>query len=198
MPLTPPAERDYIHTRQVTCHGYRRKDGLWDIEGHLRDVKTYTFRNDYRGAVEPGDPIHEMVIRVTVDDELTVQGIEAVTLKGPFHECGAITPNFQQLLGLQMAAGWTRAVKQRLGGVRGCTHLVELLGPIATTAFQTIYPILARERADRAKLRREESKSPRPVLLDTCHIFASDGAYAQKHWPEHYTGNGSGSGPESG
>ncbi|MBO6784243.1 MAG: DUF2889 domain-containing protein, partial [Alphaproteobacteria bacterium] len=45
MPLSPPAEREHIHTRTVECAGYRRTDGLWDIEGHLTDVKTYTFEN---------------------------------------------------------------------------------------------------------------------------------------------------------
>ena len=39
MPLSPAAPREHIHTRTVTCRGYRRKDGLWDIEGHLVDVK---------------------------------------------------------------------------------------------------------------------------------------------------------------
>jgi len=188
MPLSPPDERTYIHTRQVTCHGYRRRDGLWDIEGHLRDVKTYPFSNEHRGTVEPGDPIHEMWIRVTVDDDLTVHACEASTEKGPFHACGDVAPHFQRVVGLKMTSGWTRAIRERLGGVKGCTHLVELLGPIATTAFQTIYPILARERAERARARRGEPSQRRPELLDSCHIFASTGAFARKHWPEFYTG----------
>lgn len=188
MTLSAPVERSYIHTRQVTCHGYRRSDGLWDIEGHLRDVKSYAFPSEHRGAIEPGDPVHEMRLRLTVDNDLIVRGIEAVTEKGPFHGCGEITRNFQRLIGLSITAGWTRAVKERLGGVLGCTHLVELLGPVATTAFQTIYPILSRERMERAKLRGEAPSKQRPVLLDNCHIFASDGVFTKKHWPEFYTG----------
>lgn len=192
MPLSPPAERTYIHTRHVACHGYRRADGLWDVEGHLRDLKTYPFRSEHRGAIEPGDPVHEMWLRVTVDDTLTVRAVEAVTVKGPFHSCGEITPNFQRIIGLSMTAGWTRAVKERLGGVEGCTHMAELLGPIATTAFQTIYPIIARERLERAKANGEPASQGRPPLLDSCHIFASDGVYSQKHWPDFYTGRSSG------
>jgi len=190
MPLSEPAEREHIHTRDIVCRGYRRADGLWDIEGHLTDVKTYGFMTEQRGRLEPGDPVHDMWIRLTVDSQFKVHAIEAVTDKGPFLTCGNIVPNYQRLVGLSIAKGWTRAVKERLGGVEGCTHLMELLGPMATTAFQTIYPILAREAAEKAKAEgREQDKKARPVLLNMCHIFASDGEVVRKFWPEHYTGD---------
>ncbi len=186
--LSPPVERRHIHTRRVTCTGYRRTDGLWDIDGHLTDVKTYAFDNRERGEIQPGDPIHEMWVRITVDDRLVVQAIEAATVKGPFSACGAITPRFQCLVGLTIAHGWTRAVRERLGGVKGCTHLTELLGPVATTAFQTIYPILARERGERPD-RAHGADGGRPPLLNSCHIFASDGEVVKTHWPAYYTGD---------
>ena len=185
MPLSKPAERRHIHTRTVDCAGYRRSDGLWDIEGHLTDVKSYGFANAERGTIEPGDPIHEMWIRVTVDDRLTIVAIEAQTDKSPFGICGAITPAFQQLVGLSMVSGFTRKVKERVGGVHGCTHLAELLGPVATTAFQTVFPILSRERSEKAGVRRGDT---RPPLLNTCHAFASDGELVRQLWPNHYTG----------
>ena len=193
MPLSEPAAREPIHTRQVVCRGYRRTDGLWDIEGHLTDVKSYAFTTEQRGHIEPGDPIHGMWIRLTVDNGMTVQAIEAVTEKSPYRACGSITPNFQRLIGLKIGPGWTRSVKERLGGVQGCTHLVELLAPIATTAFQTIFPILSREMNSRTTDRPEgqtpEDARRRPVLLNTCHIFASDGEVARRRWPDHYTGH---------
>jgi len=190
MPLSEPAERQHLHTRDIVCRGYRRADGLWDIEGHLTDVKTYGFQTEQRGKLEPGDPVHDMWIRLTVDDRFTVHAIEAVTDKGPFAACGSIVPNYQRLVGLNIGKGWTRAVKERLGGVEGCTHLMELLGPMATTAFQTIYPILAHEAAEKAKAEgREQDKKARPVLLNMCHIFASDGEVVRTFWPEHYTGD---------
>lgn len=34
MPLPLAASRERIHDRHVHCAGYRRRDGLWDIEGH--------------------------------------------------------------------------------------------------------------------------------------------------------------------
>lgn len=188
MPLSEPAEREPIHVREVTCRGYRRRDGLWDIEGHLKDVKSYPFSTE-RGRLEPGDPVHEMWLRLTVDDALTVRAVEAVTEHSPYATCGAITPNFQVLVGLSVRTGWTRAVKERLGGAKGCTHLVELLGPLATTAFQTVFPILSREAGQRGGASVAGSApGKRPVLLDMCHVYASDGEMVRRLWPDHYTG----------
>ena len=40
MPLSRAVPRDHIHTREIRCRGFRRRDGLWDIEGVLEDTKT--------------------------------------------------------------------------------------------------------------------------------------------------------------
>ena len=61
MPLPRAHARKLIHTRTIDCRGYEREDGLWDIEGHLTDTKTYTWRN--RGGVKDlaaGEPAHDM------------------------------------------------------------------------------------------------------------------------------------------
>ena len=180
MPLSTAAERELIHSRDVECRGYERTDGLFDIEGHLVDTKTYDFPNRHRGEVKAGDPVHGMWIRLTVDDELVIRAVEAVTDHGPYPVCPAITPRFAELAGLKIGPGFTRAVRQRLGGTSGCTHLVEMLGPIATTAFQTIYP--------RRHRRLSGDEEQRPAMLDTCHALASDGPVVRDHWPKWYTG----------
>ena len=43
MPLSEPAARQAIHNRHVHCAGFQREDGLWDIEGHIKDTKAYSF-----------------------------------------------------------------------------------------------------------------------------------------------------------
>ena len=70
MPLSTPVPRQMLHRRVVQCTGYRREDGLWDIEGHMVDTKTYSVPNEDRGGViQAGEPLHEMWIRLTVDEE---------------------------------------------------------------------------------------------------------------------------------
>jgi hypothetical protein len=181
MPLSSPVAREPLHKRRIECRGFRRADGLYDIEGHIVDTKTYSFPNDFRGEILAGEALHEMWIRLTVDDEMRVQGVEAVTDAAPYRACPEITPNFQALKGLRIAPGWTQAVKDRLGGVQGCTHLVELLGPVATVAYQTLVSIRKKHLAD-------TPKGKRPSVLDTCHAYSSKGDVVREKWPEFYTG----------
>jgi len=184
MPLSSAAPREPIHTRQIECRGFRRADGMWDIEGHLTDTKTYAFDNEWRGEVLPGQPVHQMWVRITLDDELTIRAIEVVTDHGPYPICPAIAPNFQRLKGLSIRKGFIGRVRDLVGGVEGCTHLVEMMGPVATTAFQTIYPL--RNRQLRAQGQSPDA-SRRPRLLNSCHAFAASSEVVKRFWPEFHT-----------
>jgi hypothetical protein len=153
MPLSPPVGRQHLHTRRVICQGFFREDGLWDIEGRITDEKTYEHPNEWRGPLKPGDHVHDMSIRLTLDHRFTIVDVEAVTDESPYRICGEVAPDFKKLIGLRIGGGFHRAVRERLGGVHGCTHIVELLGPVATTAFQTVSSTKARE-LNRAYLAR--------------------------------------------
>lgn len=184
MPLSPPAEREHLHTRSIEMRGFRRADGLWDIEGHLTDVKTYGFDNAWRGRIESGTPLHDMWIRLTVDSSLTVRDIEVATDASPYRICPDVAPNFEAVKGLTIGPGWKRRLREVVGGRRGCTHLVEMLTALATVAVQTLY----RERAEAAI-----SAAGRPALLDSCYAFASDSEVVRQEWPDFYTGPRDGS-----
>ncbi|MEQ1881629.1 MAG: DUF2889 domain-containing protein [Burkholderiales bacterium] len=182
MPLSVSAARQLIHRRRIECCGYHRDDGLWDIEGHLVDTKTRDVSNLDRANIPAGEPIHEMWLRLTLTLDMKVVNAEASTEWGPYEMCDNITPNFNVLIGETIKPGWIQRTRELLGGTRGCTHLVELLGPIATTAFQTIHS--ARMERD-----RQSGINKRPALIDSCHAWASDSAMIKKRYPEYYTGN---------
>lgn len=171
-----------MHTRSIECNGYKREDGLYDIEGRLIDTKSIDFHNKDRGHVKPGGHIHEMWIRLTVDLDLNVIDVEARTVFSPHAMCPDITPNFERLKGLSIHRGWTRKTRELLGGTQGCTHLVELLGPVATTAFQTIYH-------DKLQRDTREGKMDKPELIGSCHTYASDSIVVLHRFPEFYTGS---------
>ena len=174
--------RDQLHTRSVEVRGFRRHDGDYDIEGTIIDVKNNAFETMDRGLINPGEPIHEMWIRLTVDVDLCVLDVEARSIWGPYSICGDIASNFKRLIGLSIAKGWRKNVAKVLGGIHGCTHMVELLGPIATTAFQTTY----HDRLERDK--KFEKEEQRPALLDSCHAYASDSVVVKKRYPKFYMG----------
>lgn len=136
--LPAPAPRQHVHTRQVATCGYLRDDGLWDIEGELVDTETYFYRNDDGLEREPGDPVHHMKIRLTVDDAMTVRDAATSMPGTPFPECQDAASPVRGIIGVTIGAGWRKAIDAVMGGTRGCAHLRELLAAMATVAFQTI------------------------------------------------------------
>ena len=186
MPLSDPAPRKLLHTRTVVCRGYEREDGLWDIEGHMTDIKSYSFRNRDRGEIKAGEPVHGMWIRLTLDDHMLIHDAEACTDWSPFRICPEIAGRYKQLIGLRIGPGWSLKIKQLFNGVAGCTHITELLGPMATTAYQTLFK---RRQQQSHTNTSAHSNTKRPRIIDSCHAFASDSEVVKIDWPQFYTGN---------
>ncbi|MDP1717734.1 MAG: DUF2889 domain-containing protein, partial [Burkholderiales bacterium] len=69
----------------------------------------------------------------------------------------------------------------RVGGIKGCTHLVEMLGPLGTVAFQA---------TGRAREARNAGKPPakKPYQIGSCHVYADNSEAVLERWPQHYTG----------
>ena len=179
MPLSDPAPRRHLHTRDISLQGYQRADGLFDIEAEITDTKTYDFNTDDR-IVATGTPLHHMRARITLNEDMLITRAEAVTEAGPYSICGGGALTFDLLEGLTIQAGFLKAANQRLGGAVGCTHLRELLQQMATVAFQTTFPVRARREKSGAVLA--------PRLLDTCYAYAADGPVVEKRYPAYFTG----------
>ena len=74
-----------MHTRRVEYRGFRRDDGLWDIEGDLLDTKPYAFEIEGEGEWAPGEPIHQMSIRVTLDEAMVIRELGAMKVAQGFN-----------------------------------------------------------------------------------------------------------------
>ena len=182
MSLPTPAPRTHLHTRAVTYRGYLREDGLWEIEGELSDVKTYGTDMSERGHMPPGTPVHGMAIRVTVDDTMTIREIAAAMDFTPFGECQQGTDPMQRMVGACMGPGWRQAIERALGGIKGCTHLRELLFNMATAAYQTVFPYQQHQRT-LAGLSLSAATEP-PYHLGRCIAWDFNGAVVQRHYPQ--------------
>lgn len=164
--------REKLHTRQIVIDGYKRADGLWDIEGHLTDIRyrDIPLRTGVRLA---GTPLHEMLVRITVDDTLKILSAAAETRASPYPgTCENITPDYARLEGLRIEAGFRREVGKLFGGLRGCTHITELLGNIGTAAIQTVGPEV------------EKTSNEKPRKLDGCHALDTTGPVVAYYYPE--------------
>src|SRR5690606_7626993 len=133
-----------------------RDDGLWDIEAELVDTKTYDFPVRGGGVHLAGEPVHDMLLRVTIDENFTITAAEAVYDAAPYGEfCSAIAPEYSQLVGLNLLKQFRHRVRERFGRTAGCTHLTELTNVLPTVAIQTM--------ADRR--RRAADNGERPFQL---------------------------------
>ena len=177
MPLpVPDVEREHTHTRRVRYEGYKRADGLWDIEAHLTDVKNHD-QHMKTGVRRAGQPIHEMWLRVTIDRHLTILEALASSDAVPYPGgCEQIAPAYRKLVGLNLVRGFRKRVKELFGDVKGCTHLSEMLGGLPTAAIQTFAGEMPEEREDGRK----------PFQLDQCHALDTNGETVKKWYPKWY------------
>jgi hypothetical protein len=181
MPLSAPVARRHLHTRTIQCEGHERDDGLFDIEAQIIDTKAYDVEEPIRGHRAAGTHVHDMQVRLTLDRTMTVRAIEATTNHAPYDVCPNVAPGYQKLVGAKVGAGWRKAVTEAVGRTKGCTHITELLMPMATVAFQTMGSWKAGPSVDPAD---------KPHFIDGCHAWASDGPVVKKLFPLHYRGRG--------
>lgn len=179
MTLSPAVEREHIHIRKVTCNGFRRADGLYDIEGEISDAKSYEFPSRTHGRIDPHQPYHHMQVRITIDEQMLVHQAEAVTLAGPYPICPAAAGNIAGLVGLTIGPGWRKRVQKAIGGPAGCTHITELMGPMATTAYQTLYGEQARRNRAAGK---EGNPDDMSKMRNSCLAYADGGDIAAMFW----------------
>jgi hypothetical protein len=177
MPLsTPKSPRQSLHHRHIAAHGFKRDDGLFDVEAELRDTKDVDI-NLASGSRRAGEAIHTMHLRITFDATLTIVDAEAVTDAMPYEGmCDTIGPHYKKLIGLSMRPGFTMKVRELFSGTQGCTHLTDLIAIVATTAFQTIA----------GQIKQPTDK--KPYQLDRCHALATDAPAVAKFYPRWYRG----------
>lgn len=177
MPLPPPtAARESLHRRQIEVRGYRRDDGRFDIEGALTDVKDIDVQS-VSFSRRAGEPVHSMWLRITVDTELNIVDAAAATDAMPYEGfCDRIAGDYRKLIGLSIRPGFTGKVRELFGGTAGCTHLTDLIGSVATTAFQTMAGEISRD------------PERKPFQLDRCHALKTDAPAVAKFYPRWYRG----------
>lgn len=175
MPLPPPTcARQASHQRTITVRSYRRTDGLWDIEGHLTDIWPHALKT-VTGTLPAHQPMHEMWLRLTIDGTATIVAAHAVGDAGPYGPaCGAIAPDYAQLVGVQVARGYRDAVRRLFGRTAGCTHLNELASVMGSAALQAMWD----------DLRGPEDR--KPFSIDGCHALSSSGPQVATYFPRWY------------
>jgi hypothetical protein len=172
-------QREEVHHRQIDLRFYRRTDGLYEVEGWLVDRKRHPFRRQLADEDTPaGAPLHDIRVRLVIDESLVVHDATATMTVTPFDICTGAEQTLSPLKGLRIGKGWNQQVRDLLAGAACCTHIRELLGPMATTAYQGLAPLRI------AQLNAPENAAQRKARVDSCYAYAAHREVVARLWPE--------------
>ena len=117
---------------------------------------------------------------MTVGIDYIIRSIEVRTDGMPYETCDRIEPAYAKLAGASLLHGFRKTLYDAMGGVRGCSHLTELLAHAPTAAIQMF-----------AGLRREiEPGGDKPFQLDRCHALETTTDTVRRYYPQWYRGVG--------
>src|SRR5882724_4611851 len=175
--MTDSVERKEIHHRQLDIRFFQRSDGLFEVEGRLLDRKTHPFRRLLHDRDTPaGTPLHDILVRLVIDESMLVHDASATLAASPFDVCRGAANTLAPLKGLRIGAGWNKRVRELLGGAASCTHVVEMLGPMATTVHQGLAP-------QRLARMTQPGSAEQKSKIDSCYAYGRDREVVARLWP---------------
>ncbi len=170
------AERQLKHRRQIDVQVFSRGNGLWEVDAVLTDTKTRDTPM-FEGVRPAGTPIHDMLLRLVVNEQFDVVEAGSETRWMPYTgSCDKHGDAYVQLVGLNLLQNFRGALRERVGGVLACTHITELAQVLPTAVVQAF----AGEVFD---TRGNGAQASRPFQIDRCHALRAGGEVVRQHYP---------------
>lgn len=187
------SRRPLSHERHISYRSFERDDGLFEIEGSLRDTKGYDYFDRERGTLPPGAPVHDIFAVLTIDGDMSVRDFRYELRATPFRYCQeAVDPS--RLVGASIRRSWRRSLTEAFGPQGGCTHLRELVLGMGTVAFQTVSALRDQRLFDAGG--SDARRTEQPFFIGGCHSWASDGPVVARYMPQfHRPAGGDGEEP---
>ena len=124
-----------IHVRTIRIEAVRVSADELDVSGHLNDRRPDPGEGWFGAA--HGGVIHDMRVTLRVRyPDLVVTRVAADMVARPYTLCTDALEPLQQMVGLSVARGFTRAVNERFGRQLGCAHLTALVQAMAPVVRQ--------------------------------------------------------------
>lgn len=179
--MAPSVPRRPMHLRRIEMRAYARDDGLWDVEAHLRDEKPFPYVDPGRGPQRADDAVHDIRVRLTLDDDRVVRDVAVEMGSMPFGTCHEVTDTLRPLIGERVGRGW-RHILKKIPRHTTCAHVHELLVPMATVVHQGM--ALGRDPAGRVAIQPDPSLADPPFFVDDCHSWRIDGPVVAHFYPQ--------------
>ena len=189
LPPAAPA-RTLQHRRSIAIDIFARGNGLWEVDAQLTDLRTRESRLP-SGPRPAGQPIHDMLLRLVIDERFNIVEAGAETRGMPYPGmCDDYGDAYGRLVGLNLMRRFRQGVKERLGGTRGCTHITEMTQDLPTAVVQAFAGTVIDTRGD-------ADAAEQPFQIDRCHALRADGEAVRIHYPRWYRQPADGSGADT-
>lgn len=124
--------------------------------------------------------VHDMTLELTCTlDTLTIIKATARMDHHPHGVCPLQTADADSLTGLTIGPGYFSALRQRMGGVRGCNHLHTLAQSAGTAAALTFAARRVHAHPEMANLPPatyfKQIVETSPGVVNSCHAWREDG-----------------------
>jgi hypothetical protein len=190
-PPEPPG-LELLHDRTYGVRSYRLSPTEFLLRGTVHDFKpARVFIEDAKGAMD----MHQMVVDLTITfPNLVITKAEVVFETYPALQCPGIATAYEGLVGVSIARGFSRQLRELFGGPRGCQHVTALIQAMSPVAVQTMMAMLATpvRRDANGRTASADSSIERKTKMDpddaakaierassinrnTCHVWAEDG-----------------------
>ncbi len=179
-PDHPEPDLPLLHDRVYSVRSYRRSATEMLIRGQIQDQKP-------AGLYFDGDPdplaVHHMVLDLVVGfPTMEITEVSLIMETHPHAGCRSIEPHYESLVGVSIARGFNRRIRELFGGPRGCTHTSALLQAMAPVAIQSVWSMVGRSDEGTpvppplpSKPTMEQIRERFAFSLNTCHVWDEEG-----------------------
>lgn len=157
----------FVHRRVIEVEVSEVDEGgLLEAVGRLTDTKGVAVSMYTGRLLEEGGVPHDMVVQMTLDRDMAIQAVSVEMAAVPGPPCRSVVPTFQNLIGLHVGNGYRAALRERVGGIRGCAHVLELLTVMGAPIMQARWTLDVGPVFEPANVLAYEG---------TCHVYAPGG-----------------------
>jgi len=162
-----------IHTRDIQLATYTHKDSRVIVHGVLKD-RRYIRVFDVTGAVKEPGIIHNMDVKLLIkSDPLMIEDAEAKMLHVPMNECHTTLDTMEKLIGVEIKSGFSKNIRNLMGGEKGCTHLCQL---VIAMGQEIVHGWLTQKRKNKSSMPKNiESFTEKEFLIDSCRMWTRQG-----------------------
>ena len=179
--LPPDPDLEPLHQREYLVRAWRLDPSTLLLRGAVMDVKPgepFAARIEAAGGTDDGRlmTVHHMVVDLHVNfPDLVINSAEVLFEVHPQPACPLVSANYEGLVGLTIARGFTHKVRELFGGPRGCTHTTALLQAMAPVALQCMFSMRSGSPGRDGEPAGGSFPAQSSFMRDTCHVWSEEG-----------------------